>query len=238
MIWLGLLAAFGGAWLLFPHAVKKFQIGKLRRRCKADRLIAITYDDGPGQQLTGKLLEILKCRGAIATFFLVGHKVDSFSECANRIVNAGHEIGSHSYRHLHAWKRNPVSVFLDIQNGFRVLRSLGPCRLFRAPYGKMTLGTFLQVSIRGKLPSWWTIDSTDTWETPCGVGRIIDQVRSEGGGVILLHDMDRPGQPGREEFVLDVTRALLDLAANEGYRICTLGEVMKARYQPGKRKLG
>lgn len=178
--------------------------------------------------MTRKLLDVLNSRGAVATFFVIGHKVDALRDDVGAITRSGHEVGSHSYHHLHAWKRNPVSVYHDIRDGFRALQSFGACRLFRAPYGKMTLGTMLQVSMQGYRQSWWTIDSTDTWATPRAVGLILDQVRCEGGGVVLLHDMDRPGHPEHEAFVLELTRALLDLAETEKFGICTLGEVLKA----------
>lgn len=189
-------------------------------------MIALTYDDGPNSKVTSDVLEILCSRNAVATFFLLGQKVGAAKESLARIISAGHEIGCHSYGHLHAWKRDPISVFLDIQKGFRAVRSVSECRLYRAPYGKVTLGSLLQVWLQGGRQSWWTIDSTDTWQKPRTVEDVLDQVRTEGGGVVLMHDLDRPARPEHEKFVLDLTRGLLDLANNEGYRICKLGEII------------
>jgi peptidoglycan/xylan/chitin deacetylase (PgdA/CDA1 family) len=219
---------FFTVWIVFPYVAKKIQIGHLRQDCKADRLIALTYDDGPNAQVTTALLDILRSRNAVATFFLLGHKLGALQEIVARIVSDGHEIGSHSYNHLHAWQRDPVSVFLDIQKGLRAVRSVAKCRFFRAPFGKTTFGSLIQVWLQGCRQSWWTIDSTDTWERPRGVKEILDQVRTDGGGVVLMHDLDRPAQPEHEKFVLDLTRGLLDLAENEGFRICKLGEVIHA----------
>lgn len=218
-----MLAVF--VWFVLPFAAKKVQIVRLRRRCCRRRLIALTYDDGPSSKVTSDVLEILCSRNAVATFFLLGHKVDSAKESIARIISAGHEIGSHSYRHLHTWKRNPISVFLDIQKGFRAVRSVSECRLYRAPYGKVTLGSLLQVWLQGGRQSWWTIDSTDTWQKPRTVEEVLNQVRIEGGGVVLMHDLDRPARPEHEKFVLDLTRRLLDLADKEGFRICKLGDI-------------
>lgn len=190
------------------------------------RSIALTYDDGPSTRVTDDVLDILRNRTAIATFFLLGNKVDTSKEGVDRIINAGHEIGSHSYQHLHAWKRDPISVFLDIKKGLRAVRSMAECRLFRAPYGKVTLGSLIQVAVQGCRQSWWTIDSTDTWKRPRSIEEILDQVRSKGGGVVLFHDLDRPAKPENEKFVLDLTRRLLDLAEDEGFRICKLGELI------------
>jgi peptidoglycan/xylan/chitin deacetylase (PgdA/CDA1 family) len=215
------------AWFVLPYAIKQIQIRRLRRRCQAEHSIVLTYDDGPGTHLTRAILDILRDRNAHATFFPLGHKLGQSKELAARIIGAGHELGSHSYAHLHPWKWDPVSVFLDTQKGMRAVRTVTDCQLFRAPYGKLTLGSMIQVRFHGCRQSWWTIDSTDTWKRPIGVTEILDRVRAQGGGVVLLHDLDRPAQPEREKFVLDLTRGLLDLAADEGFRICRLGDVIR-----------
>jgi peptidoglycan/xylan/chitin deacetylase (PgdA/CDA1 family) len=172
------------------------------------------------------VLDILQRHNSIATFFLLGYKLDESKEVVTEIISAGHEIGSHSYCHLHAWRHNPISVFMDIKDGLRAVRTVTECRLFRAPYGKSTFGTLIQVWLQGCEQSWWTIDSTDSWDRPLGVEEILNRVRTQGGGIVLLHDLDRPEMPEQEKFVLDMTRGLLDLAKNEGYRICKLGEVL------------
>lgn len=213
-------------WFVLPYAAKKFQIADLRQRSKAGRFIVLTYDDGPGSRMTGKLLDLLRSYRAVATFFLIGSKLDSSRGTVDEIIRGGHEVGSHSYRHLHAFKCSPISVFQDIAQGLRATRSVVPCHLFRAPYGKVTLLTWIQVSLLGCKQSWWTVDSTDTWDSPREIGDILEQVRRQGGGIVLLHDLDRPGQPEREEFVLKVTAGLLEMAKAERFRVCTLSEAL------------
>jgi peptidoglycan/xylan/chitin deacetylase (PgdA/CDA1 family) len=217
---------FIALWYFVPYVVKKLQIDRLRRVCKEKSAIVLTYDDGPGLTVSVKLLELLRSHASVATFFILGRKIAPSKELVARIIQDGHEIGSHSYSHLHAWKRDPVSVFLDTQRGLRVARSVAECRLFRAPYGKLTLGSMIQVWLQGCRQSWWTIDSTDTWDNPRDIAEILERVRVQGGGVVLMHDLDRPGMPEHEKFVLDLTQALLELAKNEGFRVCKLGEVI------------
>jgi peptidoglycan/xylan/chitin deacetylase (PgdA/CDA1 family) len=213
-------------WFVIPFLIKRISKYCLQQTCMKGRLIVLTYDDGPGLQVTTSIIRILRNHNATATFFPLGHKLESFSEIVAELIRSGYEIGSHSYRHLHAWKRDPISVFLDIQKGLRVVRTVAECRYYRAPYGKLTLGSLVQVWLQGCRQSWWTIDSTDSWDTPRGVEEILDQVRMQGGGVVLMHDLDRPGMPEHEKFVLDLTQALLELAENEGFRVCKLGEVI------------
>ncbi len=227
MLWILVLTIAAGAWLALPYAAKKLQIHRLRRRCKAGRLLVLTYDDGPGTRLTPAILDILRDGNATATFFPLGHKLEGSKAIVAEIIKAGHELGSHSYEHLHAWKRNPVSILWDIQEGIRAIRTVAECHLFRAPYGKLTLGSMIQVRLQGCTQSWWTIDSTDTWENPRSVDEILAQVRTQGGGVVLLHDLDRITRPTHEHFVLDLTRGLLEMAEREEFRICRLGEVIQ-----------
>ncbi len=229
MNWIYLLAMAALAWFVLPFAGKKIQIASLRRRCRVGRVIALTYDDGPSQEITNHLLDILDSYNAVATFFLIGRKVDLSKDVVERMARTGHEVGSHSYQHLHAWKCNPINVYRDIQHGLNIVRSITRCRLFRAPYGKVTLGTLFQVSLLGCVQSWWTVDSTDTWNTVRQNEEILDQVRRQGGGVVLMHDLDRLGSPERSEFVITLTRDLLEMAKIEGFRICTLGEILQLR---------
>jgi peptidoglycan/xylan/chitin deacetylase (PgdA/CDA1 family) len=223
--WVGILLGLAGTWFVLPFILKRWQVAELRRCCKQRRLLVLTYDDGPGTRLTESVIALLDSGNAKATFFLIGHQVESLKPTVARIVNEGHELGSHSQRHLHAWKQNPVSVFIDIREGLRSVRSMAECKLFRAPYGKLTLGTLIQAKLSGCTLSWWTIDSTDTWDHPRKVEDIVEQVRCEGGGVILMHDMDRP-DPYAHEFVIELTKRLISVAATDGFRICKMGEVV------------
>ena len=215
----------GVLWYVLPHWLKKVQIARLRKRCRDQRLLLLTYDDGPGQRMTSALRAVLREQAASATFFVLGRKLDSGQTEILQLKAEGHELGSHSYQHLHAWKRDPLSIILDVQKGLHSLRSMAECRFFRAPYGKLTLGSLIQLRFQGCNQAWWTIDSTDTWSHPKSVETILQQVRDDGGGVVLMHDMDRSEKPAHEEFVLELTQALLQLAKNEGFRVCRFSEV-------------
>lgn len=215
-------------WFALPIVVKKSQIVQLARRCRRQRVIALTYDDGPGVRTTCEVLKLLRSFGVKATFFMLGQRIDASREIAVGLVADGHEIGSHSYRHCNAWKRDPVTVFLDIRRGLRTARTLGKCRYFRAPYGKLTFASLIQVWVQGYRQSWWTIDSSDTWTTPMPIEAVLDKIRRKGGGVILLHDHDRSGHRERESYVLELTRSILEMARNEGFAVVSLTDLHDA----------
>jgi hypothetical protein len=84
----------------------------------------------------------------------------------------------------------------------------------------MTLPTFWSIRRRGAPVWWWTIDSQDTWNTLPASIHIADRLRKDGGGIVLMHDLDRGSQ--RNNFVLEVTDALLTTARNESMKVITL----------------
>lgn len=213
------------AWYAMPYLIKKLNQQMLRYRCRTQRIISLTYDDGPSAVLSKQLIDLLTEYDAKATFFVLGHKLQSAEQLVASIVQAGHEIGSHSFRHLNAWKRSPLAVYQDIKQGLTVTKAVGSSNLFRPPHGKATIATMTQILMNNARHAWWTIDSSDTWTTPMSVDGVIGRIKREGGGVILMHDHDRPNSPGREEYVLELTRTILELARKEDFSICRMGEI-------------
>lgn len=211
-------------WFCIPYLLKVWQIASLRRLCRKSRVIVLTYDDGPGEALTPALLNLLENNDVHANFFMVGRKIELFSNQALEVAAKGHAIGSHSFRHLHAWKKNPFDVKSDIQAGFQICKPISSSNLFRPPFGKITLATLLQTWIAHQKLAWWTIDSTDTWENPLPIEKTVDRVKNEGGGVILMHDYDRK-DASEHNYVINLTLRLIQLARDEGYNILTLQDM-------------
>lgn len=219
------VAFFVFIWFLLPYFIRVVCEFVLRQKCKRRGLIVLTYDDGPSPSFTCKILEILDAYNANATFFIQGIKAETIPDVVSLLVSRGHEISSHSYQHLNAWKSLPWIVYKDVKKGIDQIKKVGGSSSFRPPYGKVTLATLIQVYLQRFTFSWWTIDSTDTWEESVDVELIKQRVRNEGGGVVLLHDHERPQNPEREEYVLKVTRSLLEMAKKEGFRVCTMRDL-------------
>lgn len=218
-------------WFCIPYLLKLWQIAGLRRLCRSSRVIVLTYDDGPGNVLTPALLNVLASSNVHAHFFMLGHKIESFSNQALNVVANGHAIGSHSLRHLHAWKNNPFEVIGDIQAGFQICNQIASSNWFRPPYGKLTLATLLLTWLTHHKFAWWTIDSTDTWPIPLSIEKIVECVKNEGGGVVLMHDNDRTDK-SRHDYVINLTLGLIQLARDEGFNIYTLQELKESQQSP------
>jgi peptidoglycan-N-acetylglucosamine deacetylase len=217
------LGLAGSALYVLPWLLRQYRVKRLRKQMASNRMLTLTYDDGPSA-LTPKLLDLLKGHEAHATFFLLGRNVERHSQLVDRMVGEGHDLGCHSDQHLDAWKVTPGKALADIDAGYERLSPwIPPDGMFRPPHGKMTLPTYLSLRRRRAPVWWWTIDSGDTWDVLPKPAEVAEKLRLEGGGVVLMHDLDRSQQ--RNEFVLETTAALLDVARQEAIQVKPLREL-------------
>ena len=164
------------AWYGLPLLVRGFQVRRISRICRERGLIALTYDDGPSEALTARLLEVLDRLDAKGTFFVTGREAELRPDEVRRLAAGGHAIGSHSDKHCNALKSTPWHGILDCLRGIGCLQELGiRSNFYRPPYGKATLGTLLAARSNGCRTVWWTHDSGDTGSVPGRVrfGRIL-----------------------------------------------------------------
>ena len=210
-------------WIPLPFAYRLLAERRLQALCRQQKAIALTYDDGPGEQLTLQLAELFKERGVHATFFALGRpaaRAPRGRRC--ELVRDGHEIGSHSVWHHNAWTSNPMSVAQDISEGVKGIRRIDGGNAFRPPYGKITLATLIQTAVMGLRFGWWTIDSRDSWD-PRPIDDVIGEIDRKGGGVVLMHDFDQYGdREDHSDYVLRMTKGILDFADESGFRVVTL----------------
>ncbi|HWO35936.1 MAG TPA: polysaccharide deacetylase family protein [Candidatus Acidoferrum sp.] len=219
----------GSSAYLSPWVWRQHYMNRARTRVVENRTLALTYDDGPNSEITPQLLDLLKSRGARATFFLLGRHAQQCPEIVDRISREGHDIGCHSDQHLNAWKVMPWTAIADIEAGYKHLspwiRSNG---MFRPPYGKMTLPTYLNIRRRGAPVWWWTINSSDTFKVLPHPNEVVEKLRQEGGGIVLMHDGSAEIRAReKSDFTLEVTRALLDVAEQESLKVVGLSELCK-----------
>lgn len=215
------------AWYAVPWVLRRREVAQLRRRCRDRRLLVLTYDDGPGERLTPRLLDLLADHRAHATFFALGREADRRAGVLDRLRAEGHEIGCHTYGHTDAWRTTPGTAARDLDQGYAALAPwVGPDAPFRAPHGRATLATRRAVARRGAVNGWWTIDSGDTFPELPDPGRAAERLRRDGGGVVLLHDFDGTRPQERLEYVVTATELLLDAAERDGLRAVTLGTAL------------
>jgi peptidoglycan-N-acetylglucosamine deacetylase len=207
-----------------PYASRLFCVSALRRRVINGRMLILTFDDGPSSSVTPAILELLRRHNAKASFFMLGRSARQNASVADLIVEEGHDVGCHSDQHFNAWKVDPWRAVADINAGYDRLSSwVASDGMYRPPFGKMTLPTHLAIRRRGASVGWWTIDSGDTHSPLPQPKRVADRLIREGGGVVLMHDLDR--SQDRNAFVLEATAHLLEVAARESFNIKRLSEL-------------
>ncbi|GBD15814.1 Bifunctional xylanase/deacetylase [bacterium HR26] len=194
----------GAATLLVCHAAPALAATAPGRRLfpVLDRIlsssaVALTFDDGPGAP-TEAFVRLLEQSGAIATFFLVGERVERAPSLALEIVRCGHEVGVHGYRHRNHLRLLPWQIVDDLRRARAVIEDVTgqPTRFFRPPYGVFTLTTWWEARRQGWRPVLWNRWGRD-WEphaTPASIAQRIGE--PEAGDILLLHDSDAYSAPG------------------------------------------
>ncbi|MCA9278742.1 MAG: polysaccharide deacetylase family protein [Phycisphaeraceae bacterium] len=225
--------------VVLPHRSKLASVDRIRRFTAAHKLLVLTYDDGPDSIITQQLLDLMHEYKVHATFFSLWSRACKNPELLDQIQADEHEIGSHSEHHLNAWKTMPWKSTHDLQQGHAQLKQwLSPSNLFRPPYGKLLAPGARTMQKYKATPCWWTIDSGDTEKTLGDPAQVVQRVRSEHGGVVLMHDFDRSHRDDAEQrrnYVLHMTRDLIELARKEDLTICTYGELLDRMKQNIKR---
>jgi peptidoglycan/xylan/chitin deacetylase (PgdA/CDA1 family) len=183
--------------------------------------IAITFDDGPSEKLTPKLLDLLAAQHIKATFFVIGQNAAAYPAILKRIVREGHEIGNHSWSHPSFAKLSDESVRRELRKTDDAIAAVVGRRptLLRPPYGSITPRQKRWIYDEfGYQTILWDVDPLD-WKRPGPsviANRIVKGTRS--GAIILSHDI----HPGTIEAM---PATLADLAA-KGFKFTTVSELI------------
>lgn len=196
---------------------------------RPSKQLALTYDDGPNDPHTLRLLEVLAKHGVRATFFLIGRYVKQQPAIARQIAQAGHAIGNHTFSH-------PNLIFASARQTRNELQACEQAlydavgqhsRLFRPPFGGRRPGTLQRARSLGLEPVMWNVTGWDWSGKPA---EYVDQkVRKQirGGDVILLHDGSHAEfGADRSQSVL-ATDYLIARCKAGGYEFVTVPEMME-----------
>ena len=193
--------------------------------------LALTYDDGPNDPDTLRLLDVLYKHEVKATFFLIGRYVKQRPDIALEIVRAGHVVGNHTYSHpnlIFASARQTAQQLLDCEQS--LTDAVGEhSRLFRPPFGGRRPSTLRIARTQGLEPVMWNVTGWDWKEKPAEYVecRVRQQVR--GGDVILLHDGGHLTFGADRSQSVIATDRLIAQYKSEGYEFVTVPEMMEKR---------
>lgn len=186
------------------------------------KLIALTFDDGPGPS-TGKLLDELQRLRVPATFFVVGYQLPEFGDTLRRMIDLGHPIADHTSRHANLAQLSREGQRAQIDDAADELTSYGVPypRLFRPPYGAHDATTHALLARRRMLSVLWSVDSMDYTQpgTDAIVRNVVDNAHP--GAIVLLHDAGG----NRSQTLAAVPRIVRALRA-QGYRFVTVPRLL------------
>lgn len=171
--------------------------------------VVLTFDDGPDPVYTPRLLDILKQNNVKAVFFLLGEKAERYPNVVQRIVDEGHQLGSHSYSHRLSWFMSPLKTWEEWNKSIRVLERMSGRTIewIRPPHGVFNLALWVWCLKHNKKAILYNSKGYD-WlkaRTPEQIRRAVLKQLAEGS-IILLHDGG--GEEGAPENTLQAIETI------------------------------
>lgn len=206
----------------FPTWMQHLYRGVIWRGNSQEKIVYLTFDDGPVPEVTLPLLDILDRYHIHATFFWVGENVFRYGDVALEVYRRGHTIGNHTFNHLPGYKcrklfyMNNVDLTEDI-----IRRTLGDdfqsTHLFRPPYGRMKLSEKSELRNHFKIVLWDLI--THDYNPKYMPQQIVWLVRKfvRNGSIIVFHDSEKA-----RDNMLTSLPMVIEYLQQEGYHFGTL----------------
>lgn len=196
----------------------------MRRLAGGGRRIALTFDDGPGNE-TPRFLELLARLAVPATFFVCGKNVARRPAIARAIVEAGHAIGNHTYSHPVLLFRGRRRIRGEIVRAQRLIEDAAGAspRLFRAPYGLRPPALAPVLAELGLRSVHWTVIGNDwKWSAPRIAARVL--AAACPGAIVCLHDGRGAHPVADRSQTLRAVREIVPALRAEGYDFAALRE--------------
>lgn len=184
---------------LFPEA--------LFREKTTEKVLYLTFDDGPDVKSTVPLLDILSKHNIKAIFFCSGKAASENPDLVNRIKSEGHIIGNHGFNHLNGFLTSKRKYLTDIKKAAEITSST----LFRPPYGRLKLNQYMSIKSSFKI-IMWDIMPYD-FDRGFGSERSLSVLKRKirPGSIVVLHD-------NSESNLLEFLNTFIEFALGSGYR--------------------
>lgn len=213
-------------WLFYISKSRTFQFfgGLINNIQTQKRIVALTFDDGPVSGNTQEVLRILRNHDIKATFFLVGKEMEAYPSWLQLIMQAGHQIGNHSYSHKRMVLKSPSFVVDEITKTDEIIRQAGYTGdiLFRTPYGKRLVITPYYLRQFHKPNVFFDIEP-ETYVQGSGALLSYTLQRARPGSIILLHPM----YSGSGNQALAMLDALIVWLKEHWFSFVTIDELLK-----------
>ena len=197
-----------------PWWARKFFSDYVWRMPTTEKVVYLTFDDGPHPTITPWVLDILKQYEAKASFFCIGDNVLKYGDVYKRVLAEEHSVGNHTFHHHNGWKTKTGDYLQDVAKAAKVIDS----NLFRPPYGKVTAkqARGLSDALRSKFSKviMWDVLSADFDTTTSAEQCSQNVLMNVGpGSIIVFHDSEKAFPNLREALP-----KVLSHLKKEGYR--------------------
>lgn len=196
-----------------------------------EKIVALTFDDGPAPGATEEVLSILNEENVKATFFVIGADLEKNLDQGRKIVTAGHELGNHTYSHKRMVLKTPSFIESEIERTDQLIRQTGyqGAIHFRPPFGKKLFLLPWYLAKKSRKTITWDVEPESYPEIGADSNRIIEHVlaNTKPGSIILLHVMYK----SRDESLKSV-RGIIQGLKREGYSFKTVSVMLNTPRAP------
>ncbi len=197
-----------------------------------EKVIYLTFDDGPTPEITDWILNELKKHEAKATFFCIGKNIEKYPKIFRKIVEENHAVGNHTNNHLNGLKTT-IEVYLkNIEDSEKILNeNLEPntkiSKLFRPPYGRLTLSQAKQIRKKGYQIVMWDVLSAD-FDLEISKEKCLENVvrNIQNGSVVVFHDSLKAAE--KLKFVLP---QILEYYTDKGFAFKRIALRLRSGYK-------
>lgn len=190
---------------------------------RQEKVIALTFDDGPWPRTTSEVLDILKKNEIKATFFWIGQNLQTYPQIAQQVVAAGHAIGNHTWHHWYH-RMDDSTAEHEIEDTARLIYKTTGVKtsVFRPPGGLLNNGVADYAKKEKYVTVMWSVDSIDY--RPLTSQQIINNVmrKVKPGGIVLMHD----GGGNRSATVKALPQIIAQLK-EQGYSFASVPELLE-----------
>ena len=236
-LWMAILCIFAGIILTVEAMLpgNYFYGPVFNEAVTSQRVVALTFDDGPYPPYTEQVLTVLKENAVPATFFLIGMNAEKHPDLVLKILAEGHQIGNHTYSHVDLLKLDRAQISSEIEKTQQVLNAItghAPT-IVRPPHGFRDAVVMDVMKEKNLRVVEWSVMCRD-WVNP-GVeaitSRTVDNVKS--GSIILLHDGDGVAASASRAQTVEATRRIISELKSQGYRFVTVQEIVGTMTREG-----
>jgi len=194
----------------------------------SEKMVALTFDDGPDPRYTEEISHILTAAGASSTFFVIGRHAEQHPEIIDTLIRDGHELGNHTWSHPSLRTKSPWRIREELESTDRLLRSRGYSAPipFRSPYGHSWFTLPYVLKQRQQANILWTVQMDDWKPEHPDVMMETLAPKFDNGAIILLHDGDGESEGADRRNTVEVVKRILEKYQAQGYQFVTVSELL------------